>query len=115
MSFAQLLGCAQVPAAADGEQPTSRPITPDDLADLVEYSFGDASTKWGKMRIEDDDHPAIYNWSYIELGNVCAMRAAGYSYLLLSPCAFSWCSGAIEDVLSWRKCLIAWLLACLPH
>jgi hypothetical protein len=22
------------------------------------------------MRIEEDRHPAVYNWSYIELGNV---------------------------------------------
>ena len=35
----------------------------------VEYSFGDASTQWGKLRIEEDDHPAPYNWSFVELGN----------------------------------------------
>ena len=63
------------------------------------------------MRIEEDDHPAIYNWSYIELGNVCGMHAAGYSHLLL--CAFS-CGSSVstEDVLSWRLCLIACSLAC---
>lgn len=47
----------------------TRPITPGDMADLVEYSFGGADTAWGKKRIEEDHHPAIYNWSYIELGN----------------------------------------------
>jgi hypothetical protein len=62
------VGDVQVPSA-DGARATTRPITPDDMADLVEYSFGDASTKWGRMRIEQDQHPAIYNWSYIELGN----------------------------------------------
>jgi alpha-N-arabinofuranosidase len=58
----------QVPAAG-GERATTRPITPGDMADLVEYSFGDASTTWGRMRIEQDEHPAIYNWSFVELGN----------------------------------------------
>ena len=47
----------------------TRPITPGDMADLVEYSFGGADTTWGKKRIEEDHHPEIYNWSYIELGN----------------------------------------------
>ena len=70
----------------------SRPITPEDMGvsrheiaglwdaftrcqryrcgqDLVEYSFGSADTAWGKKRIEEDKHPAVYNWSYIELGN----------------------------------------------
>ena len=46
----------------------TRPLTPQDMGDLVEYSFGNESTAWGKMRIETDRHPAIYNWSYIELG-----------------------------------------------
>jgi len=61
------VGDVQVPAMGNGN-PTSRPLSPDDMADLVEYSFGDASTEWGKMRMEQDQHPAIYNWSYIELG-----------------------------------------------
>jgi alpha-L-arabinofuranosidase len=59
------VGDVQVPGGKG-----TRPITPDDMADLVEYSFGDADTTWGKKRIEEDKHPAIYNWSYIELGNV---------------------------------------------
>ena len=64
------VGNVQEPAAAGPDKrTTSRPITPEDMADLVEYSFGDAQTAWGKMRIEDDGHPAIYNWSYVELGN----------------------------------------------
>ena len=62
------VGDVQVPAVG-GERATTRPITPEDLADLVEYSFGDASTTWGRMRIEQDEHPAIFNWSFIELGN----------------------------------------------
>jgi alpha-L-arabinofuranosidase len=40
------------------------------MADLVEYSFGNISTEWGRLRIEEDGHPSPYNWSYVELGNV---------------------------------------------
>ena len=65
----------QVPSTTTGGRATTRPITPADLADLVEYSFGDATTQWGRMRIEQDQHPAIYNWSYIELGVNARMHA----------------------------------------
>eukprot|EP01044_Picomonas_judraskeda_P008898 COSAG03_NODE_1049_length_4950_cov_49.608534_2_plen_611_part_00 len=62
------VGDVQMPATRS-DSATTRPLTPEDMADLVEYSFGDATTKWGKIRIEEDQHPTIYNWSYIELGN----------------------------------------------
>jgi hypothetical protein len=61
------VGDVHVPGAGN-TKPKTRPITPDDMADLVEYSFGNASTRWGRMRIEQDRHPAIYNWSFVELG-----------------------------------------------
>ena len=41
---------------------------PEDMADLVEYCYGDASTTWGSQRIQDG-HPDPYNVQYIELGN----------------------------------------------
>ena len=65
------VGNVQAPAAVGSEHATmaTRPITPADMADLVEYSFGGRNTTWGRMRIEQDQHPAVYNWSYIELGN----------------------------------------------
>ena len=40
---------------------------PEDMADLIEYTHGNASTKWGKQRIADG-HPAEYHLQYIELG-----------------------------------------------
>ena len=42
--------------------------SPDDMADLVEYAYGNETTMWGKMRIADG-HPTPYNFRYIELGN----------------------------------------------
>ena len=44
------------------------PVDPEDMADFVEYTYGNASTKWGKMRI-DAGHPQPYRWRFIELGN----------------------------------------------
>jgi len=41
---------------------------PDDMADLVEYCWGDANTKWGKQRIQDG-HPSPYKVRIFELGN----------------------------------------------
>lgn len=40
----------------------SMTVTPEYLADLVEYCLGDASTQWGAQRIADG-HPNIY-WPY---------------------------------------------------
>lgn len=42
--------------------------TPQDVADMVEYLKGDASTPWGKQRAENG-HPAPYKVKYIEIGN----------------------------------------------
>lgn len=41
---------------------------PEDMADLVEYCWGGASTKWGALRIADG-HPDPYKLRFIELGN----------------------------------------------
>ncbi|SDE91015.1 Alpha-L-arabinofuranosidase [Mucilaginibacter pineti] len=42
--------------------------TPQDVADMVEYLKGDASTTWGKQRAANG-HPAPYKVKYIEIGN----------------------------------------------
>ncbi|SEO34554.1 Alpha-L-arabinofuranosidase [Mucilaginibacter gossypiicola] len=42
--------------------------TPQDMADMVEYLKGDASTQWGKQRAANG-HPAPYKIKYIEIGN----------------------------------------------
>ena len=42
--------------------------TAEEMADLVEYSWGDESTPWGKVR-HDDGHPEVYNVTWFELGN----------------------------------------------
>eukprot|EP00117_Sycon_ciliatum_P036358 scpid35682/ scgid27380/ len=44
------------------------PADPVDMADFVEYCYGNASTAWGRRRIEQG-HPEPYRWKYIELGN----------------------------------------------
>ena len=41
---------------------------PEDLADLLEYCWGNSSTTWGQQRI-NDGHEAPYKLRYIELGN----------------------------------------------
>ena len=41
----------------------------EDWADLVEYAWGDATTPWGRTRIFNDSHAAVYNISAVELGN----------------------------------------------
>lgn len=38
------------------------------MADLVEYCYGNASTTWGSLRIQDG-HPAPYKLRFVELGN----------------------------------------------
>lgn len=42
--------------------------TPQDMADMVEYLKGDASTQWGAQRAANG-HPAPYKVKYIEIGN----------------------------------------------
>ncbi|WP_460672470.1 family 16 glycoside hydrolase [Larkinella ripae] len=42
--------------------------TPEDLADMVEYLNGDATTKWGSQRARNG-HPKPYGVKYIEIGN----------------------------------------------
>ena len=36
---------------------------------LIEYCFGNSSTEWGRRRIVEDEHPAVYPLRSIELGN----------------------------------------------
>ena len=42
--------------------------TVEDWADLVEYTWGDASTTWGAIRSFNDSHPSPYNCTIYELG-----------------------------------------------
>lgn len=42
--------------------------TPEDVADMIEYMNGDASTPWGAKRAKNG-HPKPYNVKYIEIGN----------------------------------------------
>lgn len=41
---------------------------PEDMADLVEYCWGNGTTTWGQQRIQDG-HADPYQLQYIELGN----------------------------------------------
>eukprot|EP00928_Gymnodinium_smaydae_P075106 TRINITY_DN58111_c0_g1_i1.p1 TRINITY_DN58111_c0_g1~~TRINITY_DN58111_c0_g1_i1.p1 ORF type:complete len:673 (+),score=94.79 TRINITY_DN58111_c0_g1_i1:51-2069(+) len=43
-------------------------IDPEEYADLVEYCWGNASTKWGAIRVADG-HPRPYAVKHFELGN----------------------------------------------
>ena len=52
-----------------GQQPEPYPCCdPEEMADLIEYAWGDNSTTWGQTRIADG-HPEPYQLRYIELGN----------------------------------------------
>lgn len=42
--------------------------TPEDMADMVEYLNGSATSKWGKVRAQNG-HPKPYNVKYIGIGN----------------------------------------------
>lgn len=42
---------------------------PEDLADLVEYAYGNAGTAWGALRIHDGQHPGPYAPFVVEIGN----------------------------------------------
>lgn len=42
--------------------------SPEDMADMIEYLNGAATTKWGKIRAENG-HPQPYNIKYIGIGN----------------------------------------------
>ena len=42
--------------------------SPEDMADFVEYSWGNSSTKWGALRIADG-HPQPYRVHTVEIGN----------------------------------------------
>ena len=40
-----------------------------DVVDLVDYAYGDATTAWGSVRINNDSHPQPYKLTGVELGN----------------------------------------------
>lgn len=42
--------------------------TPEDMADMIEYLNGPATSEWGKKRVENG-HPQPYNIKYIGIGN----------------------------------------------
>jgi alpha-L-arabinofuranosidase len=46
---------------------------PQDMADMIEYLNGSATSKWGAMRAANG-HPAPYNVKYIEIGNEEVIR-----------------------------------------
>ena len=47
----------------------SRNHTPGDIADLVEYCYGNATSPWGAIRALNDSHPAPFFLRGLELGN----------------------------------------------
>jgi hypothetical protein len=59
---------ASHPAGPGGSPALPACCAPEDMADLIEYCWGNASTTWGQRRIEDG-HVAPYKLRYIELGN----------------------------------------------
>eukprot|EP00971_Amphidinium_carterae_P096696 1914073-Amphidinium_carterae.1 len=46
-----------------------------DLADLMEYAFGNSSTTWGSLRVQDRAHPSPYQPFVIEIGNEMDLNA----------------------------------------
>eukprot|EP01051_Picozoa_sp_SAG22_P001423 SAG22_NODE_56_length_23716_cov_11.146759_2_plen_100_part_00 len=55
--------------------------TPEDMADLVEYAYGDqASTSWGAIRAADG-HPEPYKPFWVEVRTVCCAHHAAHIML----------------------------------
>ena len=54
-------------AGAEPAITTTETSSPDEFADLVEYCYGNATTKMGALRIADK-HPDPYKLRFIELG-----------------------------------------------
>ncbi len=54
--------------ASSGSRALPACCAPEDMADLLEYCWGNSSTIWGQQRIKDG-HAAPYKLRYIELGN----------------------------------------------
>ena len=67
VSYDAVPSLAYRPASSLVYRPQRRPETPQDMADLVEYLYGNASTTWGRLRI-NDGHPETYETRFFELG-----------------------------------------------
>jgi hypothetical protein len=61
MDFCEAAGLEYIPAFNMGE-------TPRDMADFIEYTKGNADSKWGRKRVADG-HREPYRLRYLELGN----------------------------------------------
>jgi alpha-L-arabinofuranosidase len=61
VAFCEAAGFLSIPVINPLESPA-------DVADLVEYLNGDASTPWGARRVADG-HPAPYGLRYLQIGN----------------------------------------------
>lgn len=58
--------------------------TPEDMADMIEYLNGPATSKWGKQRASNG-HPEPYGVKYVEIGNeevIWADNAADYDHYI---------------------------------
>ena len=62
IDFCAEIGCRNIITINNNE-------TSQDMMDFVEYCFGDNTTKYGKLRIETDNHPDRYYINWIEIGN----------------------------------------------
>jgi alpha-L-arabinofuranosidase len=82
------------------------PETPQDMADLIEYLYGGATTTWGKMRI-DDGHPEPYETKFFELG--CAGRAG-----CVPGCVPGWACMCASLLVRLVVCVVV-LLSSLHH
>ena len=61
VDMCEAIGCAAIITVNDQERP-------EDMADFVEYCWGDASTPWGSRRVADG-HPHVYRVTRVEVGN----------------------------------------------
>jgi hypothetical protein len=61
MDFCEAAGFESIPAFNMGE-------TPDDMANFIEYTKGNANSEWGRKRVADG-HRQPYRLRYLELGN----------------------------------------------
>jgi hypothetical protein len=67
---------------------TTESSTPDEFADLVEYCWGNSTTKMGAKRAEDG-HPEQYRVRYFELGNEQYNVSVVYILVLIHPATYT--------------------------
>eukprot|EP01052_Picozoa_sp_SAG31_P030295 SAG31_NODE_3095_length_4682_cov_2.946542_8_plen_209_part_00 len=69
--------CAEMEQPPDQDQygDEACDLSSEAYGDLIEYCYGDEGTAWGQQR-HKDGHPAVFNVTFFELGNVLSLAFA---------------------------------------